>query len=181
MKKSKFNQSLGLWAAIAAGTLGAGCSNSGSSSGGSTPTPVVIAANPITIDNAGTVPIIGDNATSSVIYVHNNSKQAISGISYKAVLNTGSEKFIDAKSAALCATIPAGQSCPLAFTTPAVSKTVAQGSAMVSASYSYEKEPKQFSQLISFIRVDSKVAKGAQFNSGVMLNGAGNDSVYGTV
>lgn len=142
---------------------------------------MVTAASPITIDNAGTVPIIGDNATSSVIYVHNNSKQAISGISYKAILNTGSEKFIDAKSAALCATIPAGQSCPLAFTTPAVSKTVAQGSAMVSASYSYEKESRQFSQLISFIRVDSKVAKGAQFNSGVMLNGVGNDSVYGTV
>lgn len=182
MKKSKFNQTTGLLAALAAGSLVVGCSNSGSSSsGGSAPTPVTTVANPITIDNAGTVPIIGDNATSSVIYVHNNSKQAISGISYKAILNTGSEKFIDAKSAALCATIPAGQSCPLAFTTPAVSKTVAQGSAMVSASYSYEKEQKQFSQLISFIRVDSKVAKGAQFNSGVMLNGVGNDSVYGTV
>lgn len=182
MKKSKFNQTTGLLAALAAGSLVVGCSNSGSSSsGGGTPAPVVTAASPITIDNAGTVPIIGDNATSSVIYVHNNSKQAISGISYKAILNTGSEKFIDAKSAALCATIPAGQSCPLAFTTPAVSKTVAQGSAMVSASYSYEKEPRQFSQLISFIRVDSKVAKGAQFNSGVMLNGVGNDSVYGTV
>lgn len=182
MKKSKFNQATGFLAALAAGSLVVGCGNSGSSSsGGSTSAPVVTAASPITIDNAGTVPIIGDNATSSVIYVHNNSKQAISGISYKAILNTGSEKFIDAKSAALCATIPAGQSCPLAFTTPAVSKTVAQGSAMVSASYSYEKEPKQFSQMISFIRVDSKVAKGAQFNSGVMLNGVGNDSVYGTV
>jgi hypothetical protein len=163
---------------LGAGLILGGCSNNGgSSSGGSSFT----GSSPLTIDSAGVVPVIGDNSTTSVIYVHNNTNQTISGIKYGAQLNTGSGKFLDSNSTGLCASIPAGQSCPLSFTTPVLSKTTAQGSALLTASYSYKNETYQFSQTLSFGRVDDNTAKGALFNSGVELTSAGNDMAYGTV
>lgn len=137
--------------------------------------------NPLTIANSGVIPVIGDNNTSSVIYVHNNSNQTISGIKYVAQVNTGTDKFLDNKSTALCATIPAGQSCSLSFTTPTLSKTTAQGAALITASYDYDNKPYQFSQTLSFKRVDDNTARGVLFSSGVELTSAGNGMAYGTV
>ena len=41
----------------------------------------------LTIDQAGNVPIINNMQYKTAIYVHNNSKQTISGITYDAQLN----------------------------------------------------------------------------------------------
>jgi len=167
---------------LAVMTLLSACSNSGSgSSGGGTPPTPVVQANPITIDNAGIVPVIENNATTSIVYVHNHSNQVISGITYSATLNTGSNQFLNTSSSGLCNSIPAHQSCPLIFTTPVLSETVAQGSALITADYTVQGKVFTFNQVISFERINNKQAKGALFNSGVLLNSAGNDTAYGTV
>ncbi len=98
--------------------------SSGSSNGGN----VTTQTNPITIDNAGVVPVIGNSSTSSVIYVHNNSNQTISGITYSSQLNTGNKTFLNKENMELCSSIPAHQSCPLAITTPKLNKSTPQES-----------------------------------------------------
>jgi len=158
-----------------------GSGNSNNNGGRPTQTSLRLVQHPITIDVAGVVPVIGDNATSSVIYVHNNSNQAIRGIKYTATINVGQGKFLDNNSAALCGTIPAHQSCPLGFTTPALSKEIAQGSALLTAHYNIKDKALNFSQIINFSRVNDKITRGALFNSGVLLSGAGNETAYGTV
>ena len=135
----------------------------------------------ITIDNAGVVPIIGDNPTRSVIYVHNNSDTAVSGIKYTANINGGKGEFLDTPGMSVCSTIPAHQSCPLSFTTPAISKSMAQGSALVSAEYSAHNSLHTFKQTISFARVDTQLSKGVQVNSGVLLSSLGNKTAYSTL
>ena len=156
------------------------CSSSTCSSDGNSPQPFAV-NNPLTIDSAGVVPVIGDNTTTSIIYVHNNTQQTIKEIKYSAKLNTGEGNFLDSNSTGACATIPAGQSCPLTFTTPTISKTTAQGSALITANYSYNNQALQFNQTLSFSRIDDNIAKGALFSSGVSLSGSGNDMAYGTV
>lgn len=62
-----------------------GCGGSGG--GGSNGGAVSLSSNPITIDNAGTIPLINGSGTSTLIYVHNNSKYNITGIKYTSVEN----------------------------------------------------------------------------------------------
>ncbi len=166
---------------ITGGLVLSSCGSNSPSGNGGSGGAVFTGINPLTIDNAGVVPIIGDNSTTSVIYVHNNTDQLISGIRYVAQLNTGGSNFLDSKSTSLCAIIPARHSCPLSFTTPVLSKATAQGAALITASYDYEKKPHQFNQILNFDRVDDTAVKGAVFNSGIALASAGNEMVYGTV
>jgi hypothetical protein len=55
------------------------CSGSGDviDNGGVAP---AISPTPITIDNAGVIPVFGNSSTSTVVYVHNNSNTTISEI-----------------------------------------------------------------------------------------------------
>ena len=161
-----------------------GCSSSnGSSSGSVTPTGATL----ITIDSAGVVPIIGNSPTTSVVYVHNNSNVVISGITYVAQNNTGGgNSFLDNNSAQACSTIPAGQSCPLTFTTPTtINSANAQGSTSITASYSVKNynngQTNTFNQIISYAIVPNASIAGAVFNSGVLLTSSGNPTAYGTV
>jgi hypothetical protein len=159
------------------------CSSSNQAASGPAPGPAPFTSpNPLTIDNAGVVPVLDGKPTSSVIFVHNHSDATISGISYSAVVNAdGKSSFLDPQSAKLCASIAAHQSCQLAFTTPALEIKTGQGSALLKASYAINGKQKQFSQTISFERVDNTAAVGAVFKSGAQMSGAGNDTAYATV
>ena len=163
----------------------AGCGGSSASNGGSGggTTPIGGVSSPLTIDNAGVVPVLSSGQTSSVIYVHNNSTSTISGIRYASDVNIkdSTSAFLDAKNVAACSTIGAGQSCALSFTTPEISNIEAQGSAVITASYTYNNDSRQFSQVLNFAKVDADNADGAKFNSGVTLNNSGNPSAYGVI
>ncbi len=156
--------------------------NNGTSNGGAiAPTGATL----ITIDNTGVVPILNNAPTTSEFYVHNNSNVTISGISYVAINNTGGSNFLNENSASVCGTIPAGQSCPLSFTTPVISSSTAQGSTLVTASYTVPEyndgKIYTFSQTISYGLVSDNSTKGDVFNSGVLLTSSGNATAYGTL
>ncbi len=172
----KIPQILLLWLTT---TLVACSGSSSGNSGGVTPN----ITTSITIDNAGVVPIIGNTPTTSVVYVHNNDTVAINGISYTAISNIeSSSRFLDTDSAAACSSIPAGQSCPLSFTTPQISSATAQGSTLITASYSTsDGKVNSFSQTISYAIVANAMTNGAVFNSGVLLTSSGNPTAYGTL
>lgn len=183
----------------------ASCGNNSSSGGSGTniPQPAQVASD-ITIDSAGVVPVFNNGSTTSIIYIHNNSKSAINGIAYSARVNVddsslvksiinqakkmlgmkigaASTKFLDPISVAKCSAIPAQQSCPLIFTTPVLDGVEEQGSALIRADYATDKDVKSYSQVISYANVNDNEEKGAQFKSGVNISSTGNDLGYGTV
>ncbi|MBP9743125.1 MAG: beta-propeller fold lactonase family protein [Burkholderiales bacterium] len=143
-------------------------------------------ATAITINNAGVVPILNNNATNSVIYVHNNSNTTISGITYTAFLNIDNSAphalpFLNPDSVKLCSTIKALQSCALKFTTPPLPKQVDQGSAIITLNYSSnDKKNINFSQILNF-KVVTTLESGVNFTSGVRISGFGHKTGYGTV
>ncbi len=173
-----------------------GCGGSGSSSsGGSAP---VVTPTAITIDNAGVIPVFGDSLTSTVVYVHNNGKTAVSGISYSAVVSNSSVKsslssklrslfssnksLSSAVNGSQCSTIAAGQACPLLITTPVLSGTTTQGSLEIKASYTQNNNPTTFTQLINYAQVQNNAqTSGAKFQAGVSISGYGNPTGYATV
>ncbi|MBX9866496.1 MAG: hypothetical protein K2Y14_06235, partial [Burkholderiales bacterium] len=187
-------------ATVIVGVIGlaslAGCGNSGgtSGSGGTSPT---LNATAITIDNAGVIPVFGNSSTSTVVYVHNNTNNTISGISYSAVVNSAkantslksklanlfkSNKSLSSVSGSQCNSIAAGQSCPLAITTPVLSGSSSQGSMSVKASYSLNNKSVSFNQIINYAQVSNNlVAAGAKFQAGVDISGYGNPTGYATI
>ena len=194
---------------VASGIILSAC---GGSSGGSTNSnqnpsgPVSNSA--ITIDNTGTVPVFGGSSTKSVVYVHNNTSQTISGISFSAadnvntsngVSNQSTVKTLASKIQALfssssvvspsgfsidasqCSSIPAGQSCPIGFTTPVLDAKTAQASALITAKFTVNKQNLSSNNVLNFARVDNSTNNGAVIQSGVSLSGFGNPEAYGTV
>ena len=159
------------------------------------PIPPVITAQAITIDNAGIIPVFGSTPTATVLYVHNNSQVAISGITYSnisqsnVIKNNHSNKIINSPkrlsnilSAGQCSTIEAGQSCPLSITTPVLSAQSLQGSFEVKASYIQDGKDIAFTQIINYAAVqDVATTAGAQFSSGVNISGYGNNLGYATL
>ena len=130
------------------------------------PIPPVITAQAITIDNAGIIPVFGSTPTATVLYVHNNSQVAISGITYSnisqsnVIKNNHSNKIINSPkrlsnilSAGQCSTIEAGQSCPLSITTPVLSAQSLQGSFEVKASYIQDGKDIAFTQIMPRFRM----------------------------
>ena len=188
-------------AGILISSCGGGGSSSSSGGGGAN---VYSTPSPITIDNAGTVPVMGQSSTSSIVYVHNNTNRVIKGITYSANDNSVSQgsvakmlkfakrvlgiksslgSFLNSSSASQCSEIQPGQSCPLAFTTPVLDIKSAQGSAEITASYEYAGKERSFSQIINYVIVTpaANIENGAIFASGVIIQGFGNDVGYATV
>jgi len=115
----------------------------------------------LTIDSAGTVPIFHGMASSSVIYVHNNSNTAISNIKYSATdSNHTNNQTISPQSMTLCASIQPGQSCPLAFTTASPNSDDFRGSISVTAKYTTNSKSQEFSQLINYAQITDKSKNG---------------------
>ena len=187
-------------AAVMAGVIGlaslVGCGNSGgtSGSGGTTPT---VNATAITIDNAGVIPVFGNSSTSTVVYVHNNTANTISGISYSAVVNSTkanlslksklanlfkSNKNLSSVNGSQCSSIAAGQSCPLSIVTPVLSGSSTQGSMDVKASYNVNNKAVSFNQIINYAQVQNNlVTAGAKFKAGIDISGYGNPTGYATI
>ncbi len=204
MKSSIKKMFVALLITIITSCAGGGGSSSSSSGGGGNGGASVYS---ITIDNTGTVPILGSSATSSVVYIHNNTTTAISGISYSSQNNTASvstlntnlsffAKFlgilglrstnintvaIRASSANLCSSIPAGQSCPLSFTTPVPTNGAFQGSSLITASYSVNGQSLSFSQILDYASVSSSSTSGALFSSSVNMTAYPGITPYATV
>ncbi len=203
--KTKYTLKAGL-SAVMMSLLLSGCGGGGgsSSSTGASPTPSLPSSvTALTIDDAGIVPLIDNNPTSSVIYVHNNTDKTISNItysstdsnqnqsflnkSYKALLNkvlgvNSSPAFINSISAAQCATIPAHTSCALGFTTPQLSSYAAQGSTIINANYISGGKPGTFSQIVSYADVSSTASNGVQIMSGAVASGfINNKTGYSTI
>ena len=189
MKKVKFFKML---AAISSLVVVAACGSSNNSSENITGSSSTAAnTNAITIDNAGTIPVLSNGTTNSIIYVHNNSNVAISGISYSASLDSKSASsvstsslsspFLDPQSAALCSKIEAFQSCPLKFTTPPLLNHATQGSVFVTLAYQANGTTASFSQVLSYRNAANVLSEGVKFSSGVAVSGFGHSVGYGTV
>jgi hypothetical protein len=149
----------------------------------------------LTIDNAGIVPILGNNATATSIFIHNNSDQAISDISYDAMnfLQKSSIKsrisgilsdssggvIIDEISAQACRFIPAHSRCALRFTTPVLNVVDDQGTSAIVARYSVDGVEKSFSQVINYQRMEE--VDGLNITSGVNMSSYGYNDSYGTI
>ncbi len=160
----------------------AACSNSVSTNSGGAVSPQTTAT-AITIDNAGVIPVFGNSATSTVIYVHNNSATTVSGISYSVVNNEGSNNA-GSVDGVQCSAIAAGQSCALKIITPSLPNQQNQGSMLIKASYVLAEKSQSFSQLINYAAVDgasNKVAAGVKFKSGATISGYGNSTGYATL
>lgn len=179
---------------IISGLLLPGCGSSSGSGGGSGSQ---VQSNMITIDNAGTVPILNGGTTTTVIYVHNNSTLPINGITYTADVNTiqsqtGSfvqkimalagnySSFLNPNSTAICANLAPGASCPIEFTTPPLTNNAGQGSATITASYSVNGVSASFNQIVNFQQVDNP-KDGVNFASGVNISGFDHPTGYATV
>ena len=74
----------------------------------------------LTIDNAGIVPVFGNVATSTKIYIHNHSKYPISDIQYNLSATNTQDSIQLFVNSVECGQILAGQSCALTITTPQV-------------------------------------------------------------
>lgn len=163
---------------IALATVASGCSNAGNT----TSTQANNSQNTstaITIDNAGIIPVFGNSATSTVVYVHNNSSSTISGITY--TLANNSSGSLDGSQ---CVAIAAGQSCALKITTPQLSEQSNQGSMLIKADYQLAKQAHSFSQLINYAVVEdnlNRTAAGVKFKSGATISGYGNPTGYATL
>ena len=167
---------------------------------GAGPNPPTPVSNPvaISIDDAGTVPLFGLSQTNGIIYVHNNTNQAIGNIVYSSSASGGSSStslknplrarkltgnlrdsysFLDLARAKSCETIPANSFCTLYFTTPA---GALQGSAVIKASYTFDSKPRVFSQIINYAQAITK--KGVYFTSGVTIHNYNQGKIgYGVV
>ncbi len=149
----------------------------------------------ITIDNAGTIPVFGNSSSSTVVYVHNNTNNSISGISYTMVANTAHTKFstrlnsllknsrnLASIDASQCATIAAGQGCPITIVTPLLSEGSMQGSFEIKANYFLNNLQQSFTQLINYAQVQNNTQPGgAKFQSGATISGYGNNIGYATI
>ncbi len=161
-------------------------SSSAISNGGVSPT---VAPNSIIIDNAGVIPVFGTTPTSTVIYVHNNSAVAISGINYTLDNNNSNNTSRQQDNPASidgsqCTAIAAGQSCALQITTPSLNTQQAQGSMLLKANYSLANKPTSFTQLINYALVNSTsmhTNDGVKFKSGASISGYGNTTGYATL
>lgn len=149
LKLNKFARinSLGLLLTLAVCSCSGG---SGTSSGGGVSTPAT--SGNLEIDAVATVPVLAEQATTSVIYLHNTGDTAIDSISYTVDNNDAldSDGFrVDANS---CASLTGHSSCALKFTTPRLSTQGANvhGSALLKASYRQNGAPAMAQQLINY-------------------------------
>ena len=183
-------------------TLLTSCGASGGSGGNNDPTNPPNTAGALSIDNAGTVPILGSRATSTSIFIHNNSNTLLSGVSYTST-NTNlmamtlikdkiSDYFyandfissgiaIDPASATNCNQIPAGGFCVLKFTTPSfVTNNGQVGSGVVTASYQVNGKIETFSQIINYQQI-APINDGVNLTSGVSISSFGHQTGYATI
>lgn len=155
------------------------CSAGGTSSN-QTNANITPTAQALTINNTATIPVFPDSATTSVIYIHNNSNQPISNIDYSIINNNDSVNdatnnfLINADS---CKKINANSRCAITFTTPVLSGANTQGSVVLVAKYGEN----TFSQIINYGQILDNSTPGVIVNSGVSILNWGNSTGYATL
>ncbi|MBX9867277.1 MAG: hypothetical protein K2Y14_10205 [Burkholderiales bacterium] len=181
------------------------CHGGTSSGGDSAPAPTNnTVLNAITIDSSSVIPVLSGASTKTVLYVHNNSIQDITGISYnssnennnnkssnkvsalfKSLFATSSTDFINPTSATRCSSIKAGQSCALEINTPTSDEVAFKGSTAVQAKYENSLGEKKFTTLVNYASVDNTQTHGAVFSGKVTAPASKNTQyvttyLYGT-
>lgn len=130
---------------------------------------------PITISTPSIIPILGGNATHTVMFVHNNTTKAISDINYSVIGGSNNKMVIDDDSAKGCKSIPAGGVCRVGITTPV---GVDQGSNLVQARYinPVDKTNRTYKQLFQY-QASNSLDVGVPFTANTALvaeDGKGN-------
>ena len=140
--------------------------------------------NLVSIDTAATVPIFAGVATTSIVYIHNNSDTPISNIKYSVQDNSGQgnpeQNNPDTNQFRLnpgsCSSLPAHGFCGLGFTTPVLRAKSAQGSAIITAKYPHG----YFKQIINYAQVQNATNPGVYGTDATIYN-HGNANGYAVV
>ncbi len=175
---------MSLASAVLLSGCGGGASSSASSGGG-----VVSSAQQVSIDAMTSVPVINGSATQGTLYVHNYGTNAINGASFNLGLATTKTRlktalanlgvklggYEDASGFILinperCASIPAGGSCAVNFTTPNLS-VGNLGNSLVKLSYSGKNGTQTTSQVVNYKYVDLAALGGVNFTGSLNVVG----------
>ncbi|MBX9889646.1 MAG: hypothetical protein K2X94_00005, partial [Amoebophilaceae bacterium] len=153
-----FKQTLLACSFITLSVLISGCINTGHNESSNNGTTTLSQSNDLIIEPSATIPVLANSTTNSIIYVHNNSSQQISGISYTVINNAATNNQFKI-TANQCSTIAAQQSCALEFTTPIVDDISSNGSAIIQAHH----DNKTTQQLVNYSKVTTDSQHGIQF------------------
>ena len=117
-------------------------------------------ATPLSIDNVGVVPLLTNSPTNSIIFIRNNTNNAISGITYKIDNNKNTTNNFSITSMQ-CTEIQANSRCALHFNIQAFEELSTQSSVILTAEYANN----SFSQVISYAKVFNNIKHGVFVNS----------------
>ena len=175
-------------------TIMLSCGYTAPNSGSDVPEPIQSTVNGLTIDAAGTVPVFGGAASTSVIYIHNNTNSSISGIIYTAVdsnnpsvvkslklaMNNANNSILNPQSTSACAIIEPMQGCAIGFTTAVPTQPDFSGSILITATYTSNQKSVSFSRVINYETVDLS-ADGVVVTSGLSMYPLTNAPTYGVL
>ncbi len=181
------NKVFGLSLASAVLLAGCGGGAGGSSSGSGSPS---TSSAQVSIDAMTSVPVINGSATQGTLYVRNYGTSTANGVSFnlgsatvKTKLKSALAKigfnmggYEDSNGFILinperCASIPAGGSCAVNFSTP--SMTLGNlGNSLVSLSYNSGKETQSTSQVVNYNYVSLAALSGVNFTGSLNVAGA---------
>lgn len=104
------------------------------------------------IETSGMVPVADNSATTTGVYIYNNTDTTINNISYSTVTTPVSTNNAFALKSGQCTEIPSHSSCFLSFTTPVLSfkNNTTLGSALIVAKYQINGTNKSVSSIINF-------------------------------
>lgn len=167
---------------LLAGALLVGCG--GGASGGSNGGNATNTAQ-LSIDAMTSVPVINGSATQGTLYVHNYGSSAASGVSFDLGSATTKTKvkaalaqvglnfggYEDANGFVLsCASIPAGGSCAVNFTTPSMS-VGNLGNSLVKLAYKGSNGSATTSQVVNYKYVNLAALSGVNFTGSLNVTG----------
>ncbi len=142
------------------------------------------AAAPLTIDNAGTYPVIeGNTERTASVWVHNNSDVAITDFSYTKTYNTNVD--MSDKSPSGCSDIMTPRSsCMIRFEVPKLDAKHISAALNIKARYKIGNEYRNVDQVVNFAYVDATNAPATgvvSFSKNAVVNSLGNKEGYATL
>ncbi len=121
----------------------------------------------LSIDLAATIPLINQTATTTKIFIHNNTDQLISGISYNLTSNSNypnNPARLNSDSVKECEFIAPQSRCALTITTPEPNDDKSQGSLNLVANYKFNNHNVQIGRTINYQAVRSNNTSGLQIS-----------------
>lgn len=130
----------------------------------------------LSIDNMGTIPLLGTTNTRTLTWIHNNSDVTISDIEYHAVTNLNdNEPMLDPDSIKTCKSIKPHQLCYLIINGVNHQKPY---SGLITLKYKYDGELKTTSQSVNFAPVATQT-DGVFFSSNITVSSVVGNKGYG--